>query len=49
MIFLRFFSVWWSGVFAGGFGEIGVSVWCFCGQGVVKQVGKVVCWVACFG
>ena len=22
MIFLRFFSVWWSGVFAGGFGEI---------------------------
>ena len=41
--FLRFFLVWWIGVFVGVFGEIGVLEWCFCGQGVVKRVGKVDC------
>jgi hypothetical protein len=37
------FLVWCFGVFAGGFGEIGVSTWCFCGVDVVDWVGKVVC------
>jgi hypothetical protein len=49
VIFLRFFLVWWIGIFAGVFREIGVSAWCFCGQDVVKRVDKVVCWMACFG
>jgi hypothetical protein len=47
--FFAFFLAWWSGVFAGGFGEIGVSAWCFCGHVVVKRVAKTVCWMACFG
>jgi hypothetical protein len=35
------FFVWWSGVFAGGFGKNSVWMWCFSGQGVVDWVGKV--------
>src|ERR1700729_2508840 len=43
------FSVWWVGVFAGGFGENGVWVWCFCGQFVVDWLGKVDCGMSFFG
>jgi hypothetical protein len=40
----RFFVLWWSGVFAGFFGEMRVSVWCFCGEFVVECVVNVVSW-----
>jgi hypothetical protein len=35
-------------VFAGGFGEIGASVWCFCGVDVVDWMEKMVWWWAVF-
>ena len=41
--FFAFFSGVVIGVFIGFFGETGVLEWCFCGQGVVKRVGKVDC------
>jgi hypothetical protein len=45
----RFFVLWWSGVFAGVFGEMRVSVWCFCGEVVVECVVNVVSWPTLFG
>jgi hypothetical protein len=44
-----FFLVWCFVLFAGGFGEIGVSTWCFNGLDVVDWVGKMVCGRTVFG
>jgi hypothetical protein len=37
-----FFVLWWMGLFAGVFGKIGASLWCFCGEFVVECMVKLV-------
>jgi hypothetical protein len=49
IFYAGFFLVGCFVLFTGDFGEIGVSAWCFCGQVVVKRVGKVVFGWLCFG
>jgi hypothetical protein len=38
----RIFILWSMGVFAGVLGEMGVLLWCFCGEVVVECVVNVV-------